>query len=618
MKRYQDNGFRKLDNTSKILPMITSRHISNVFRISATLKEKIMPEILQLALEEVLPHSEGFNVRLRRGAFWYYFETSKGKPQIEKESTYPCQYIEIRSNHSYLLRISYFERRINLEIFHAVTDGLGASNFLKELTYRYLDLKLEAEGSLTEAPILKVNLHDMEDSYIKNYKKVNGARARYSTRKAYQLNGVQLPRDAINIIHGYMDTEMLKNVSRSYGVTITKFFVAGLIWTVYDSYLHREPWDEPIGVNLPINLRSFFESDTNANFFALTIIRFLSQGGNHTFEEVINLVSRQIDENIVKERLQETISYNVSQERKWYLRMAPLFIKDVGLKMFFSRTNRAHTLTLTNVGSISVTPKYKNLIERFHTVMAVSDCQNMKCSVCTYDRELVFTFSSALCDTKLQDDFFAFLESKGISVEAEGNGGIGKEHDKGMYPRIHDSGNKHRKTANIFYAALFAITAILGMINYAAYSGFMWSAIAIGMITYIAVTMRYFLMSHVNLGFQIKIQIIGALLLLLLIDYMTGYKGWSVDYAIPGTILLANTIMIFLTIKNPINWQSYFMCQFTLTIFSVIPIILWAVGLIGHLVMAMMTFILSSLILLVVVILYGRNVKDELIRRFHL
>ncbi|HAD20370.1 MAG TPA: hypothetical protein DCF42_08245, partial [Lachnospiraceae bacterium] len=54
--------------------------------------------------------------------------------------TYPCRYINAEANKNYLFRVTYFRRRINLEVFHVLTDGMGAINFLKELLYQYLRL----------------------------------------------------------------------------------------------------------------------------------------------------------------------------------------------------------------------------------------------------------------------------------------------------------------------------------------------------------------------------------------------------------------------------------------------------------------------------------------------
>ena len=118
--------------------MIANENMSQVFRISVTLKEPVQPEVLQKALEDILPHIRNFRVRLRQGLFWYYFEENKSIPQVQRESTYPCRYIDPHGNRRFLFRVTYYERRINLEVFHALTDGLGAVNMLKDLTRRYL------------------------------------------------------------------------------------------------------------------------------------------------------------------------------------------------------------------------------------------------------------------------------------------------------------------------------------------------------------------------------------------------------------------------------------------------------------------------------------------------
>ena len=145
-KNPQGKRWHRLDNTGKIFPMIANENLSNVFRISVTLKEEIDPGLLGQALEEVLPWFAGFKVKLKRGFFWYYFEENKRQPFVEQEGSWPCRYIDPKSNQLYLFRVSYYGTRINLEVFHAVTDGMGAVNFLKELTAGYLELKREGAG----------------------------------------------------------------------------------------------------------------------------------------------------------------------------------------------------------------------------------------------------------------------------------------------------------------------------------------------------------------------------------------------------------------------------------------------------------------------------------------
>jgi NRPS condensation-like uncharacterized protein len=615
-KSPQGERWRRLDNTAKIFPVIASENLSNVFRISAVLKDEVDPGTLQRALEEILPQFEGFSVRLRRGFFWYYFEDNKRMPVIERETTYPCKFIDPHSNQLYLFRVTYFDRRINLEVFHAVTDGLGAVNFLKALVYRYLDLKKNSRtGHRASQKISSDVSMNVEDSYVRHYKKTE--KRKYSSRRAYHLAGEALPLDEENVLHGYVDLKMLKTVAKSYGVSITRFLTAALIFTIYQEYLDGKPCEESIGISIPINLRTFFGSETTANFFAVTLIDFLSTSEEHTFTEVLEAVSSQMDSKITKEKMEQIISYNVSNEKKWYLRAAPLFVKWCALNLVFRKNEKAYTMTLSNIGPIDIEEDYRKEIERFSIMIGVSKRQPMKCAVCSYGEEVIVTFTSVFQDTRLQDRFFGFLREMNIPVSLESNGVPDHRDDLGMYPQIRYDRKRLKKLVTVFYGLLFFVGAVLGMINYATYSGSLWSIIAIGLMAYTALTVEYSVLRHANLASKILLQTVAAQILLVALDHSAGYNGWSVNYGIPSTILFADLSIVFLILVNRMNWQSYFMYQIAVTVFSFIPLILWATGLLTRPFLALFTVTVTVIILAVTIVLGDRSVKTELKRRFH-
>lgn len=169
-KQKKEIRWERLDNTAHLFPAIAEESMSNVYRISVTLSELVEPDILQQALDIVLPKFDGFNLRLRRGVFWYYFEENgKPAPRVKEETNYPCRYIRPNKNNSYLFHVSYYKYRINLEVFHVLTDGMGAINFLKELTYQYLRL---CHPKLAEQNTDSLNADtslNREDSFLKHY-----------------------------------------------------------------------------------------------------------------------------------------------------------------------------------------------------------------------------------------------------------------------------------------------------------------------------------------------------------------------------------------------------------------------------------------------------------------
>lgn len=427
--------WRRLDNTAKIFPVIANENLSNVFRISVTLKEEVDGKLLQQALEELLPHVRDFRVKLRRGMFWYYFEDNKKIPQVQKESTYPCRYIDPHGNKKFLFRVTYYQKRINFEVFHALTDGLGAVNFLKELTCHYLRLKQGEEHIFEDEE--EENNHEpefqAEDSYLKNYKETR--KRRYSSKPAYRLTGNYLPLGSGQVLHGYMDVAALKAVCKKKNVTVTKYLAAVLIWSIWQEYLDGKPEEKPVALNIPINLRAFFDSKTVANFFAVTTIGYLFRKEDMDFDTLLQKISRQMDKKIDRKRLEENISYNVSNEKKWYLRITPLVLKWLALNIVFRMKDKAYTMTLSNVGLIQMEPEFQPEIENFHMMIGVSRRQPVKCGVCSFGDKMTVTFTSVFADSRLQKQFFGKIREDGIPVRFEGNE-LSAADKRNIYPRI--------------------------------------------------------------------------------------------------------------------------------------------------------------------------------------
>ena len=55
-------------------------------------------------------------------------------------------------------------------------------------------------------------------------------------------------------------------------------------------------------------------------------------------------------------------------------------------------------------------------------LIAPEPIEKIKCSSCTFENKMVFTFISILDDNKIQKRFYEFLQEKGIKVEIESNG----------------------------------------------------------------------------------------------------------------------------------------------------------------------------------------------------
>lgn len=417
----KDLRWEKLDNTANLFPVIASQNVSNVYRVSVTLNEEIDEKILQKSVERVLPYFDVFNYRLKKGMFWYYFETNKRPvPKVQNEDTYPCMYINPQTNNEYLFRVTYYGKRINLEVFHVLTDGNGAFAFLKEITYQYLRYKHPEFKEMNVNGLQADTSLDKEDSYVKNYKKK--AKKNYKTEKAVIIQGDKLPVNNMGIIHGYMDLAGVKTMAKKYNVTINQLLVATYVWSVYKECLNSMPDERPICVCVPVNLRPYFNSSTLRNFFAVVTASFKAKKDSYTYEEVVGIIADSLNKQINKENLENLLSYNVSNEKNKLIRGVPLVLKNFIMKIVYNRSARANTGTITNLGVISVADEYKAYIDKFHAMISMSKGQNVKGGICSYQNQLVFTFTSSIRDTGVQKTFFRKFTDEGVAVSIESNG----------------------------------------------------------------------------------------------------------------------------------------------------------------------------------------------------
>lgn len=418
--------WEKLDNTANLFPAIASQNMTNVYRISVTLTEKIERALLQQALDKVLPRFDTFRVRMRKGIFWHYFETNeKPAPIVRREFDYPCRYIDPYANNNYLFRLTYYQCRINLEVFHVLADGMGGVNFLREITYQYLRLRypeLEEENTDDFSDDTSLNT---EDSYLKNYRKSH--KKGYQTKRAVEVSGEKLLTGEISVMHGFLSVEELKRACKKYDVSINEYFTAVFLYSIYKEYLHGQPAKKPLAASIPVNLRPYFDSLTTRNFFVMVSAVFTPDREDIALEEVMGIVKESLRKQITKEHLEELFSYNVSNQKNIFLRSVPVFIKMIAMRLVYRSSARANTTTVTNIGNIKVEEAYQPYIRYFHAMLSRSVGQNIKGAICSYQDTMVFTITSVLQDTSIQKCFFRTLASDGLSVVIETNGVHGRE-----------------------------------------------------------------------------------------------------------------------------------------------------------------------------------------------
>ena len=407
------NNWRKLDNTAKIFSL-DDRSNTNIFRLSLLLKEKVNVKLLKKALKKTLKDCPTFNLKIGTGFFWNYLELNNKEPIIKKENEIPCDHIDFKQNNDYLFKVTYYNNKINLDIFHILTDGTGATILLKILIYNYLNLKNNIISNIN----IKNDNKNYQDLYLKYYDK--NYKMSYDFKPAYQLPGI--PNKKINKTYHYIiRVNEMKNICKKLNATITEYLTAIYIYALYLS-LYNKKSNKEINVTVPINLRNFFNNETDTNFFTyMNITSNINNKDNISFNEILKHVKQEFKEKLNDNKIKEYLARDVKLGMNLSIRLVPLFIKKLFIKFMGVLVTKSSTTTLSNVGIIKIEDKYKKYIDNILVLVRPNRIQKIKCTICSYEDKLNITVNSNIDDKKFQKSFLKLLQNNLKQIQIESN-----------------------------------------------------------------------------------------------------------------------------------------------------------------------------------------------------
>lgn len=415
------NKWYKLENAAKMFPPTSSNEDPKVFRFFVELNENVEPVCLQKATNETLEEFPLFKSVLKRGLFWYYLEYSNRNINIEIENTNPCDKIE----NNYLCRISYYKKRINIEVNHVLTDGTGTLEFIKLLTANYLIFRHKLTK---EIYIDKNSIEEREkDSFNKYYKKNKNIRA-IKDPNAFQIKGKKYNEGILKITELIMNPSEVIEIAKKYNTTITVYLTAIMLDSIASTMTEREK-KKPIIITIPVNLRNFFPSKTARNFFNVISVIYYANEENK-LEDIINNVDNQFKEKITKHELTRRMNSLAYLENLLILRLIPIFIKDVVLKHTYKYTRKKRTTTISNMGIISMPKELEKYINLFGVY---SSSENIHTCICTFRDKLVFSFASHFLNHEIQRNFVKNLTNENIKVILNTNNIEEDEYDKDLF-----------------------------------------------------------------------------------------------------------------------------------------------------------------------------------------
>lgn len=414
-----------LDNAAKIFPAARRRDWSNVFRLSATLTEKVDTEVLRSALDVTVRRFPSIAVRVKTGFFWYYLEEIPGAPTIMEEKPYPLSRMIFDDIRQCAFRVIVYDRRIAVEFFHALTDGNGGLVFLKTLVAEYLYQKYGVKVPQRDGVLDRLEEPDeaeMEDSFFRYAGPRSVGRAESN---AFRITGVREPDGFKTNTTFILDSDAVAAEAKRLGVTVTAYFAAALIVAVMriqEERVRNPKHRKPVKILLPVNLRKLFPSRTLRNFVLYVTPGVDPRLGSYEFEEICRLVFWQMKQQITPKEMAARIAGNVKHEKRMILRIMPLFVKNAALKIgFLLAGERKSCFSFSNLGVVRMPEEFMRYVTRLDFVLGVQASAPYNTSAITYEGKIYFNIIRNIREPVLEGALYKVFRELGLRVIAEGN-----------------------------------------------------------------------------------------------------------------------------------------------------------------------------------------------------
>lgn len=188
-----------------------------------------------------------------------------------------------------------------------------------------------------------------------------------------------------------------------------------------------------------------------------------------------------------------------------------------------------------------------------------------------------------------------------------------------LYPQIRNT-NKSNFTIKLLSVISIIVSIICVIVNICTSTKYLWCLLVIVGIIYSWITVLYSIHRNVNIGSNVTIQALAISGLTLCIDFILGYKGWSINIAIPIIIMVANVTILILTFVSVSRYYKYAVYQLIIFVLSIIPLIIYYIF-DGVIVKPIFMIISSSIAVFTFIsslVLCGKNIMEELDRRLHM
>ena len=596
--------WRSLDNAAKLFSAASSPKDTRVFRFYCELKEEVKEEILQEALNQTIQKYPVFLSVMRKGLFWHYLEKSELRPVVREEYKEPCSSLYVRDKKTLLFEVTYYEKRINFEVFHALTDGTGATEFLRELVKNYLYLIHEEDLEPVELSNQYLTVKDQEDDSFSRYYDPDFPRKKKKKIRAVQIKKGGKGYEELQINEASMSVKELLGIAREKKVSMSVLLTAAFICAIHEE-MSRMQEKKPVILMVPVNLRKIFPSDSMLNFFGYIEPGYQFGGGKDSFEDVLEAVKLYFQENLSKEHMAGRMNELIAIEKHKILKWAPLELKNRCIRAGAKMAEQEVTAVLSNMSVVKMPEDYAQYIEKFGVYTSTN---RTELCICSFQDTLSLGFTSRYDSTNIQRNFYRILKELGASVKVA-------EPD---FPEDARPNYEGKKVLQIFTFCCIAAIVISMMTDIIISPGVHWSVFVAAGCATMWLTMAVGYVKRFNLLKNAAWQLLIMSGICVLWDLGTGWRGWSVNIGIPDICLLIQVVMLIISRIRSLSPREYMIYYVMAAVYSMIlPLILLVTGVIHYRTPSVICIGCSFLLLIGLILFKRKEFKEEIHKKFH-
>ena len=252
-------------------------------------------------------------------------------------------------------------------------------------------------------------------------KEITSFREMCAAMEAIEVDGQRL-HTAIR----YGVSQAILDAAHNHGVSATAFLAAALLqalMAVQKKHVPLRRMRKPLKVQIPVNLRRLFPSTTLRNFALYVNPEIDPRLGDFTFDELCKRVHHHMGMEVIPQHMRARIAANVGSERLWIVKILPLFLKNIALRIAFNTVGETKVcLSMSNLGAVEIPAEMKPYISRFDFILGAPSLTPVNCGILSYNGTLYVNFTRSIQESELELAFWQVLQQQGLEATVESNG----------------------------------------------------------------------------------------------------------------------------------------------------------------------------------------------------